>query len=104
MTQVNKTLEFLRNKYRLDVIAPFSVCIGDRLHEFQCLVKGYGAKQGMIIDSDWAKLASVSEKLIELGYGFSCFEIENSDLQTFQDILDDWGKNPPAGSSLKCNA
>ena len=86
----------LRRHYELDVEAPFTLIVGSDSHRFQCLIKGYGARLGMIIDKDWDKIEPVASKLVELGYGYSCFDIEKScSGEDFQEILDDWGKTHP---------
>jgi len=81
----------LRETFRLQITSPFSLQVEGKLYEFQCLILGYGAEKGMIVDKDWGKIASISNKLVAMGFGYSCFDIENADIGGFQEILDDWG-------------
>ena len=86
-------IENLRKKLNLKIDAPCKLNIGGEFHSFQCLIFGYGAKHGMIVDKDWGKIQNIQDELIEMGYGFSCFDIEEvSSVESFQDVLNDWGK------------
>ena len=67
--------ENLQNKFNLEIVSPFILEVENKTIKFFCLIKGYGATKGMIIDSNWEKIEPVSGLLIELGYGFSCFTI-----------------------------
>jgi hypothetical protein len=92
MTNVNEVIAKLRGRYHLDIRAPFSMRVGEEAYEFQCLIQGYGAKNGMVVDSEWKKIAPIQKELVEMGFGYSCFDLENTDIDTFQEVLDDWGK------------
>lgn len=81
----------LRERFNLKVDSPFLLELGGEVREFQCLISGYGAKRGMVVDKDWAKIAPVSKDLVALGYGYSCFDIENAEIESFEEILNDWG-------------
>ncbi len=83
----------LREIYGLDIEAPFSLQIEGEIHTFQCLLRGYGAKNGMVIDDKWANIEPVANSLIEMGYGFSCIDINEDSIDGFQEVLDDWGRN-----------
>ena len=93
MTQIDKTLNKLRDMFCLEICAPFSFSVGEQVYVFQCLIKGYGAKQGMVIDKEWEKIAPVQEELVALGLGYSCLDLETVGVEGFQDILDDWGRS-----------
>ena len=57
------------------------------------IIKGYGAEKGMIIDKNWDKIKAVKDELLNMGFGFSCLEIdESSPVEGFRELLDDWGK------------
>ena len=84
-------IDLLRKEYNLDIIAPFKIDIEGTTHQFDCLIKGYGATNGMVIDHDYSKLSPVSDKLVSLNYGFSCFNI-NDETSGFNEVLNDWGK------------
>lgn len=89
---MSPNLKELSAQYKLEIEAPFSLRIGGQDHVFQCLIRGYGAEKGMVVDKDWEKIEPVSNELVRMGFGFSCFDIENSGTQDFQEVLDDWGK------------
>ena len=93
MTQIDKTLNKLRDIFHLEIRAPFSLRVGEQVYEFQCLIEGYGDKQGMVIDKEWEKIAPIKKELVALGFGYSCFDIETAEVGGFQEILDDWGKS-----------
>lgn len=50
------------------------------------------AIKGMIVDSDWKKIEPFSKILVNLGYGYSCFELNASSVDDFNTVLDDWGR------------
>ena len=86
-------LSKLIEKYNIEVQSPFTLIVKNKKHTFQCLIKGYGAPNGMIVDEDYSKIEPISNYLINLGYGYSCFEILcPSNIEGFQEVLDDWGK------------
>ena len=90
---MKSTIEQLRTKYNLDIVAPFFLHIEEKEYVFQCLIRGYGAEKGMIIDKDMKKIEAVDDEIMRLGFGYSCFDIEDNDIDCFQEILDDWGKS-----------
>lgn len=89
---MNSTLSKLCETYRLQIKAPFHLKVGDNSYKFQCLIENYGAKKGMIVDKEWGKIAPIANELITLGYGYSCFDIEKAGIESFQNVLNDWGK------------
>ncbi len=93
MKQIDKTLSKLRDMFRLEICAPFSLQVDEKIYEFQCLIKGYGSKQGMVIDKQWEKIAPIQKALGAMGFGYSCYDIETAEVEGFQEILDDWGKS-----------
>lgn len=92
MANTNEVIAKLRARYRLDIRAPFSIRVGNESYEFQFLIQGYGAKNGMVVDSEWKTIAPIQKELVEMGFGYSCFDLESTDIDAFQEILDDWGK------------
>ena len=92
-TDMNKQIAALREMYDLDVVAPFQFVVAGETHTFQCLISGYGAQSGMVIDKAWAKIEAIVTELTERGYGYSCFDIEaDDDPSGFSVVLEDWGK------------
>ena len=86
-------IDILRKNYNLNIESPFTVKIGNRSIYFDALIKGYGAKNGMIIDDDGSKFTKYSDSITKLDYGYSCFNIHSESVgDEFDDVLDDWGK------------
>lgn len=86
-------IDELAGRFALKVVAPFVMDVKGRTISFDCLIENYGAKNGMIIDKESAKLMDIADELNLLGYGFSCFDISEGDaVESFQEVLDDWGK------------
>jgi len=82
----------LSKSYNLEIVAPFTIEIEGNSYSFDCLIKGYGAKNGMVVDENYSKISPVKDKLLSLNYGFSCLNIYEA-LPDFQEVLDDWGKS-----------
>ena len=80
----------LQKEFKLDIESPFTIQIGDKAHQFQCLIRGYGAENGMVIDEDWSKIETVQKELEDSNYGYSCIEL--NDTEGFREVLNDWGK------------
>jgi len=85
-------IDILRKNYNLEIESPFTLFVGGNTVVFDALIKGYGAKNGMVIDSDGSKLINLNSELSALNYGFSCLNLNASDIADgFDEILDDWG-------------
>jgi hypothetical protein len=85
-------IDILRKNYNLEIESPFTLVIGDQSVSFEALIKGYGAKNGMVIDTDGSKLIRLSDELTSLNYGFSCLNLNAPDVADgFDEVLDDWG-------------
>ncbi|WP_284297351.1 hypothetical protein [Thalassotalea loyana] len=76
----------------MEIESPFILVVDGNTVVFDALIKGYGAKNGMVIDSDGSKLTNLNSELSALGYGFSCLNLNASDIaDDFYEVLDDWG-------------
>jgi len=85
-------IDILRKNYNLEIESPFTLFVGGNTVVFDALIKSYGAKNGMVIDSDGSKLINLNSELSALNYGFSCLNLNASDIADgFDEILDDWG-------------
>ncbi len=88
-------LSALIEQQDIDIESPFICNVSGKVASFKCLIRGFGAPNGMLIDIDSAKFQEHGESLIALGYGFSSFDIENdfSSVQEFIDgvLIGDWG-------------
>ncbi|NVJ68573.1 MAG: hypothetical protein HWE16_18940 [Gammaproteobacteria bacterium] len=78
-------------KYKLSIISPFTFETNGKKYRFDALIKGYGAKNGMVVDRQYQRLEVVVDELMNQGYGFSCFDIFESD-EGFDNVLNDWGR------------
>ncbi len=84
-------IEKYRDTYGDIFVSPASVRIDEEALEFDVLVKNYGATKGMLLDRDWTKFERFRNALVQLGYGYSCMELD-SDVESFKDVLSDWGQ------------
>ena len=82
----------LQDEFNLDVTSPFTIKINGTKAEFDCLIKGYGAKNGMVIDRHWSNISPIAEALVKIGYGYSCFDLREG-AKYMNEALKDWGKN-----------
>lgn len=88
-------LSALLERQDIDIESPFSCQVNGKVETFKCLIRGFGAPSGMLIDTDGAKFLELGDSLAALGYGFSSFDIEDdfSSVQEFIDdiLIRDWG-------------
>ena len=90
---MNSNLSELKEAYDLKMESPFTIEINGVNHTFTCLIKGYGAEKGMVVEKEWKRIKEVSDELVHLGYGYSCFDLESpSCKEGFGEVLTDWGK------------
>jgi len=91
----------MRADLGVDITVPFELEIdGERLR-FDALIRNFGARNGMVIDRDSKVISEHGARLIELGYGYSCFDFESwiaspYDRQSTIETLSDWGWSGPA--------
>ena len=85
-------IDILRRNYDLEIESQFTLVLAGQSFSFDALIKGYGAKNVMLIDSDGNKLKRLSSELSSLNYGFSCLNLYASDVAVgFDEVLEDWG-------------
>ena len=85
-------IAILRRNYDLEIESPCTLVLAGQSFSFDALIKGYGAKNGMLIDSDGNKLKRLSSELSSLNYVFSCLNLHASDVADgFDEVLEDWG-------------
>jgi hypothetical protein len=93
-SNLQRNWQFAADALSLDIEIPFDVALKDSRIQAEVLLRGYGAKLGMLIASDYSIIEGHHDELIALGYGFSCMsqpsESEVNSLEGFQEILDDW--------------
>src|SRR5690242_8116452 len=78
---------------RIEVVAPASIQLDGGIEiAAAALVKGFGARNGMIADPDWSgTLQPVANSLRAAGYGYSAVEIDGCSEQGIIEMLRDWG-------------
>ena len=93
---MDNLVEQLKRKGNIDIESPFMINIENVAYPFQCLIRGYGAENGMIIDKDFKKIEPIQAELLKMGYGYSCFDIikSTSSADDFINavLIADWGK------------
>ena len=83
----------LQQRYDLVIDAPFIIDVAGDCLEFEYRIGGYGARRGMVVDKDWNRIDPVRKQLLAMGFGYSCFDLSKCDAESFQEVLDDWGKS-----------
>jgi len=92
----------------LDVVSPFDLVLsaGKDLH-VPLLVKNFGARNGMLIVTDYSVVKPHLKLISDLGFGFSVLEEPLRpaagiyDLDTMIEMLSDWGWS---GATEQCPA
>jgi hypothetical protein len=94
--------EAARDDLGLEIVAPYDLRItGNVAVRAEVLVRNYGARNGMLIVTDYAVIQPWLKPLEALGYGFSTLEEptgdgrEAYDRGTFIEMLSDWGWSGP---------
>ncbi|MDI4668250.1 hypothetical protein MKZ42_04505 [Pseudoalteromonas shioyasakiensis] len=86
-------IEKLRTKYSLSIESPFTTLINGEAFEFDALISGYGAKNGMLISTNGHFMNANRDEILTNGYGYSCFNIHGRGVtENFDETLEDWGK------------
>ena len=79
----------------LDIISPFALILKDNTKlEIEVLLKSFGAKNGMLIISDFNIIKNNIEEIRSLDYGYSTMSIPKNDeydRQSTIEVLQDWG-------------
>jgi hypothetical protein len=90
--------EKARDDLGLEIVAPFEVELSDKTKVCaNFLVKNFGAKNGMLIFTDYAIVRPYHNELSSLGYGFSVLDEPRNAAneiyvcEDFIEMLSDWG-------------
>ena len=85
----------------IDVIAPFEITLLDgTLLKVVALVKNFGAKNGMLVASDYDAVKPYKQKIVDSGYGYATNvgrSPEQYNRASMIDVLKDWGWTGPEG-------
>jgi len=97
-TNLQRQWQFAASQLGLRVEAPYNVHLSDGSSiEVEVRLHGYGARNGMIVLSDYGVIKEKKDKIIAAGFGYSCYGPVSDDqvtvLEGFEDMLNDWGKH-----------
>ncbi|EKO16890.1 MULTISPECIES: hypothetical protein [Leptospira] len=95
-TKLQKIWKDAAENLNLEVEIPFSIILADNLKiNVSVLLKNFGAKNGMLIITNYEDVEPYLEKIYEAGYGFSTLsepsENEQYSRKDFIELLSDWG-------------
>lgn len=83
------------SRYGLSVVIPFSLSLDGETLRAPVLLRQFGARNGMLLVTDYGQIAPYADRLVERGYGYSCLseasEHEADDEDALVDMLRDWG-------------
>jgi hypothetical protein len=88
----------------LTVAIPFTLPLDDKTVDVPVLLRQFGARNGMLLVTDYGLIRPYEKRLVELGYGYSCLSEDTppreEDQDALLDMLRDWGWSgegtPPA--------
>ena len=97
MNRLQKRWLEIAGKLNLKIDVPFRLNFPDKSSiEVDVRIRGYGAKKGMLIISDYSAIKKKQQEIIDMGYGFTCLsqpaENEQQSIDSFVELLNDWGK------------
>ncbi len=70
---------------------PFEVDVdGERL-EVPVLLEGHGSPRGMLLFELEPGAPAQADRLVDLGYGWSCLTLDDMDDEALRAMLADWG-------------
>jgi hypothetical protein len=86
------------------VLTPFSVQIDGVTVTVPVLLRQFGARNGMLLVTEYGQIRPHADRVVELGYGYSCLsepvDPEHDDDAAWIDTVRDWGWSgdgaPPA--------
>ncbi|EKO89355.1 hypothetical protein LEP1GSC151_2152 [Leptospira interrogans serovar Grippotyphosa str. LT2186] len=95
-TKLQKIWKDAAENLNLEVEIPFSIILADNLKiNVSVLLKNFGAKNGMLIITNYEDIEPYLEKIYEAGYGFSTLSEPSENEQylrkDFIELLSDWG-------------
>ncbi len=96
--------QIISKRIGISIIVPFILTFFDGSEQiYDVLLKYFGAKNGMILVSDYSLIEHRDREIIELGYGFSCLSepterrieelIKMTDgelIDSYKEMLEDW--------------
>lgn len=83
-------------RFGLSVSIPFSLALDGRVIDIPVLVRQFGARNGMLLVTDYGLIGPGVGRLAALGYGYACLSEptatdDDEDDEALVDMLRDWG-------------
>ncbi len=95
MTPFQKQWADLASRFGLSVAIPFTLSVEGATLTVPVLLKQFGGQNGMLLVTDYALIRPHADRLVELGYGYSCLSEPKSphevNDEAFVEMLLDWG-------------
>ena len=100
MGNLAKKWEAAADDLGIEIVAPYSVQVDNNVTiRADLLVRNFGARNGMLVVTDYGTVKSYVQQLVKLGYGFSVLEEpaegESYDRETLIHMLSDWSWSGP---------
>ena len=98
MTPLQRHWLSMAYKHGLRIDVPFILQFPDGTTiTAEVRLQGYGAKNGMLLVSDYTVVEKKSDEIVKMGHGYSWLSQPSKDEidsdEELKDLLDDWGKN-----------
>jgi hypothetical protein len=78
----------------VSVVGPIDVTVETGTFSVDLLVRGFGARNGMIVVTNYDTIKTHLKALLEGGYGYSCFDPPSDGVRLSSDdiieLLEDW--------------
>jgi hypothetical protein len=96
MTLFQRLWAHRASRFRLSVAIPFTLSLDRATLSAPVLLRQFGARNGMLLVTDYGMIRPHADRVAELGYGYSCLSEpsspdEEDDDTALLDMLRDWG-------------
>jgi hypothetical protein len=91
----------IATRWELKIDAPFYVTLSSGKMKVPVRLRGFGAPKGMLLAAEYQTIASHTDELIRLGFGYSCLSASAKpydpeiDDKAVLEMLRDWGWTGP---------
>lgn len=95
MTAFQRQWQEIAARLGLDVELSAEIRMAGRTMVAPVLLRGYGARKGMVLVAHWDAIRGEAEMLVASGYGYSCLGEPSGrpiDWDSVADMLRDWGR------------
>jgi len=96
MTSFQRLWADRASRLRLSVAIPFTLSFGRATLNVPVLLRQFGGRNGMLLVTDYEPIRPHADRVVELGYGYSCLSepsspTEADDEAALLHMLRDWG-------------